>query len=151
MTEKNKIITHYENSLMFIKNLEKVSVYEWSTPIKAGKWSVAEIVGHFITWDQFVLTERIPYFFKNNTQLKRPDVEKMNEQSSRKSRAMSKEKIISDFLRTRKDLLKEVQLIGNEYWDKEIRIGGTLLFLSDYFNGLIHHENHHFRQIREWL
>ncbi|MGX9135003.1 hypothetical protein ACWV26_11595 [Rummeliibacillus sp. JY-2-4R] len=55
---KEEIIKHQLDSIEFVKSLNALSEKEWRTQIEYGKWTVAEIIGHFKPWDEFVLHKR---------------------------------------------------------------------------------------------
>ncbi|GEM_PF-2957185 len=63
LRDKKSIIKHYEQSLIWVKDLRNLSEEQWRKPIESGKWSVAEMIGHLTPWDTFVLEHRIPYLF----------------------------------------------------------------------------------------
>ncbi|MDV2884787.1 DinB family protein [Alkalihalophilus pseudofirmus] len=149
--DKAYVLAHYVHSIEFVQSLEHLTDQEWRTAISSGKWTVAEIVGHLIPWDQFVIDKRLPYLFTNKPLLIGPDAHAINEQSASLSRRQSKQTTISQFISTRTHLHNNVQEIANEYWKTSFIIGTSTLTLNDYLIGLIQHDLHHFEQIRSAL
>ncbi|MFC0416511.1 DinB family protein [Cytobacillus solani] len=146
--EKQNILLHYEQSIQWVKGLEQLSEEQWRTPIKEGKWSVAEIIGHLIPWDMFIIKDRMPYFFKDIDLPKGPDAQALNDQAASESRVRTKEETIERFAATRKTLLSALQEMNDDLWSKELIIGKSTLSLAAYFQGMVEHDNHHFEQIK---
>ena len=149
--KKQQIIMHYEQSLLWLTYLSNVSETEWRLPIQQGKWSVAEVIGHLIPWDEFVVNERLPFFFTNNALSKGPNVEQMNTEAARISRTQSKEQTVQAFLKSRRLLLHALQGLSDEQWQRSFAIGRSELTLYSYFSGLVEHDQHHFLQIQNVL
>ncbi len=148
---KEEILMHLENSVEWVKNLEKLTESQWKTPIAKGKWTIAEVIGHFPAWDQFVLEERLPYLFNSVALPKGPDVDELNHQSSKVSKAKTKEEVISAFIAARRSLIIGINNVADELWETPLRIGDTSLKLTDYLKGVVEHDHHHFKQIEEVL
>ncbi|MCM3490650.1 DinB family protein [Alkalihalophilus marmarensis] len=149
--DKAYVLIQYVHSIEFVQSLEHVTDQEWCTAISIGKWTVAEIVGHLIPWDQFVIDKRLPYLLTNKPLPIGPDAHALNEQSASLSRRLSKQTMISQFISTRNHLHNKVQDIANEYWKTSIIIGTSTLTLNDYLIRLTQHDLHHFAQIRSAL
>ncbi|MCY9576561.1 DinB family protein [Bacillus xiamenensis] len=74
---RESIIDHYEHSIEWVQSLMEVTDEEWRRAIADGKWSIAEIIAHFVPWDELILHDRsLP---------QAPDVHDMNQLGSRKS------------------------------------------------------------------
>ncbi len=148
---KEEIIQHKLYSIEFVQSLNMLSEKEWRTQTGEGKWTVAEIIGHFVPWDEFVLHKRLPYLFSDDELPKSPDSEEMNARSASISREQTKQTIIDHFVSTRKVLLKAINEISNNHWEAKFSIGKTTLSLYEYFQGLAQHDLHHFEQIRNTI
>ncbi|TCJ06482.1 DinB family protein [Cytobacillus praedii] len=118
-------------------------------PIKEGKWTIAEVIGHLIPWDEFIVNDRVPYFFKNNELPKGPDAQAVNDQAASESRIRTKEETIDRFAATRQTLLTALDEMDDHLWSKELIIGKSTLSLAAYFQGMVEHDNHHFEQIKK--
>lgn len=148
---KHQIISHYERSIVFVESLADITEEQWRTPIEPGKWSVAEIIGHLTPWDAFVLNQRLPFLFTKESLPKGPDVEEMNTNAARNSRAQSKEETIADFIRQRRQLIDALYQIVDQQWQQPFTIGASELTLHRYFASLVEHDLHHFSQVRKYL
>lgn len=148
---KEEILMHLENSVEWVKNLDDLTEEQWQTPIAKGKWTIAEVIGHFPAWDQFIIEERLPYLFRKKPLPKGPDVDELNHQSSLESKTKSKEQIISKFVSTRRSLIIAINNLDDVLWEKQLGIGQTTLTLTDYLKGSIEHDEHHFKQIQNVL
>lgn len=146
-----EIIQHQLYSIEFVQSLNLLSEKEWRTPIGEGKWTVAEIIGHFVPWDEFVLHKRLPYLFSNDELPKSPISKEINAKSASISREQTKQTTIDHFISTRKVLLKTIDEIVINHWEEPFTIGKTTLSLYEYFQGLAQHDLHHFEQIKNTL
>ncbi|WP_042472518.1 DinB family protein [Bacillus ndiopicus] len=144
-----KIIEHHFDFIELIRSLRFVEESKLRKPIAEGKWSVVEIVGHFIAWDQFVLRDRIPYFFTENIFPAGPNVNVLNEQAARNAREEEVSFVLDAFLSTRGQIVEKIIEIPEELWFAEIKINQSELTLYSYFEGLMEHDLHHIEQIKE--
>jgi len=149
--QKEKILMHHKNVLEWVISLESISEEQWRRPIDEGKWSVAEIIGHFIPWDRFVLESRIPYFKIGKEMPPGPDPDELNHQAAKESRKRSKHETIEAFILTRQKLHKAILTVDDQEWHREITIGKSKITIHDYFNNLAKHDEHHMKQINELI
>lgn len=144
---KEQVIQHYRHSIELAKQWGLFTNELWCATIAEGKWTIAEVVGHFIPWDDFVRLKRIPYFLNGDSLPNGLDVELTNRQSAIISRHRSQEEITAEFIYSRKRLIAAIEQIGDDQWEREYIFNQTVLPLSVYFKGLLEHDEHHFRQI----
>ncbi|AHN23634.1 DinB family protein [Lysinibacillus sphaericus] len=149
--EKKQILMHYEKSILWLEHLLDVTEQQWRMPIQQGKWTVAEVIGHLIPWDQFVLNERLPFLFSRNQLPKGPNVEQMNAQAASSSRLQSKAQIVQTLLKCRRLLLQALHDLPDQQWQQSFKIGCSELTLYSYFAGLVEHDQHHFLQVQSVL
>ena len=149
--DKNQIISHYEKSIAFVESLAIITEEQWRTPIEPGKWTVAEVIGHLTPWDEFVLHQRLPFLFIEESLPKGPPVEEMNASAARNSRVQSKEETIANFINQRHQLMNALHPIDDKQWQQSFKIGTTELTLHGYFASLVDHDLHHFSQIKKVL
>lgn len=146
---RNEIIKHHQYAIEFVRSLNNLREEQWRMKKEEGKWTVAEIIGHLIPWDEFVLNNRLPYLFSIQELPIGPDVKTLNATSAGKAREQEKKVIINDFISVRSELLQKIEGIPDLRWKEEITIGQTMLNLYDYFKGLAEHDLHHFNQIKD--
>ncbi|MFJ7664912.1 DinB family protein [Lysinibacillus sp. NPDC097162] len=146
--EKKQILMHYEKSILWLEQLSHASDKQWRSPIQQGKWTVAEVIGHLIPWDEFVLHKRIPFLFSKEQLPKGPDVEQMNAEAASSSGLLSMEHTLQALLNNRCLLLDALALLPDELWQQSFKIGHSELTLYSYFCGLVEHDLHHFLQIQ---
>ncbi len=146
--EEMDVITHYKKSIELVNQLRGLSEDKWRTPIEEGKWTIAEIIGHLIPWDEFVLNQRIPYLFTKAQLPASPDAELVNQQAAKLSRCRSMEETIDLFIDRRNRLIKALSDLPREIWTKDLFVNRKNISLNLYFEGLIEHDVHHFKQIQ---
>ncbi|MGD6975052.1 DinB family protein [Bacillus altitudinis] len=148
---KDTVIKHYEHTLEWVQSLTEVTEEEWRSAIADGKWSIAEIIAHFVPWDEFILHDRLKEFWNNKALPQAPDVHEMNQQSAERARKEERSETIGRFIAVRTKLLQEMKKIEASRWNTPFLIGQTELTLSSYFQGLIKHDLHHMEQIKKVL
>ncbi|WP_342488191.1 DinB family protein [Bacillus sp. FSL M8-0266] len=148
---KDTVIKHYEHTLEWVLSLADVTDEEWRSAIADGKWSIAEIIAHFVPWDEFILHDRLKEFWNDRAICKAPDVHEMNIQSAERARHEERSETIGRFIAIRTELLQEMKKIEASRWNTSFLIGQTELTLSSYFPGLIKHDIHHMEQVKQAL
>jgi hypothetical protein len=147
LDNKSIIIVHYENSIDWVNKLNTLSENQWRTPIGKDKWTIAEVIGHLIPWDKFVINERIPYILENTILPPSLNTSEFNLKASIIAQRRSKEETIEEFILIRHQLIDTINKIDNRLWYEIFSIGTSSMSLFNYFLGLIEHDNHHFQQI----
>ncbi|TKI22274.1 DinB family protein [Bacillus pumilus] len=148
---KDTVIKHYEHTLEWVLSLADVTDEEWRRAIADGKWSIAEIIAHFVPWDEFIFHDRLKEFWNDRALCKAPDVHEMNQQSAERARKEERSETIGRFIAVRTKLLQEMKKIEASRWTTPFLIGQTELTLSSYFPGLIKHDIHHMEQVKQAL
>ncbi|MGE7674603.1 DinB family protein [Lysinibacillus sp. NPDC094403] len=149
--DKHQIISHYERSIVFVESLANITEEQWRTPLEPGKWTVAEVIGHLTPWDEFVLKQRLPFLFTEESLPKGPDVEEINTSAARDSRTQSKEETIANFIKQKQQLMDALYQIVDKQWQQPFTIGVSELTLYSYFASLVDHDLHHFSQVQRVL
>lgn len=134
-----------------MKNLNNLDEQLLRKPIGEGKWSVIEIIGHFYTWDEFVLQYRIPYLFKNGDLPKGPNTKDLNTQSALLARTEDIEITLKKCIRNRSELFSQLSQIPDDNGLIELQINQSKLTLYEYLKGLMEHDVHHIKQIKSAL
>lgn len=147
LLEKKSIIAHLKQSIDWVESLTGLNENDWRKPVGLDKWSVAEVIGHFKPWDEFVFNQRLPYLLKQASLPKAPDANSLNHESVKISRENTKEFIIEEFVNTRKRLLKTLIELKDEFWEDEFTLGVSKFMLASYFHRLKEHDIKHFQQI----
>ncbi|MEG0439063.1 MAG: DinB family protein [Solibacillus sp.] len=144
LLEKESVIAHIENSIDWVESLIELNENDWRKPVGPDRWSVAEVVGHFKAWDEFVINQRVPYLFQQVSLPKAPDTNSLNDESAKIARENTKAFIIEEFVKARKRLIKTLSDLKDEFWEDEFMLGLSKLTLSSYFHGLKEHDLKHF-------
>ncbi|XNN70073.1 DinB family protein [Bacillus pumilus] len=98
---KDTVIKHHEHTLEWVQSLTEVTEEEWRSAIADGKWSIAEIIAHFVAWDEFILHDRLKEFWNDRALCKAPDVHEMNRQSAERARHEERSETIGRFIAVR--------------------------------------------------
>ncbi|MET3202690.1 hypothetical protein CN962_27175 [Bacillus cereus] len=149
--KKKQIISHYEKSIDWVKSLTNLSEEKWRVQIDKNKWTIAEVIGYLIPWDEFVLHHRIPYLLKGTQLPKSPNTDLINHQSSIDSKNRTKGETINRFIVVRKELINTINDLTDDLWTQDFILGKNKISLYSYFLGLVEHDIHHYRQIQKLL
>ena len=125
----------------------------WFRPFKVGSWGIADVISHFISWDQFLLDYRLPFIIRSTEFPEvKVDVENINVEASRYARSgINKASLLNEFISKRKELVSKIELIPAERFHEQFIIGKSSLILSNYFSDLIEHDRTHRNQINDFL
>ncbi|PFJ33119.1 DinB family protein [Bacillus thuringiensis] len=159
MSEENFIISNFKNYASWLSILEDMDNELWSTPINKGKWSVSEIIVHLMNWDKHLLSEVLPSV-RNEKGMKFPDFDSYNKKASDYAKSgISQLKLLEEARNTRELLIKELNEMSVETLNKQLTANGathcphtgtpySLIYIIKEFTD---HDNHHKRQITEFL
>ncbi|MBP3953102.1 DinB family protein [Bacillus suaedae] len=146
----NKTLSQFEKTIDTILDLKEISEEIRTEPIKEGKWSIREIVGHLYYWDKFNLEKMVPLMVQDADLPKFPDHDEHNEEAMTFLRDYSVETIINNFVVTRKELTERISSL-----DEDVRFtigGGKRKFSAESFVKIfVKHDAHHLKQISEKL
>jgi len=148
---KQELLIHHTNVMNFVMSLNQLTNDEWQSPIEEGKWSIAEIVYHFIPWDEFIIESRLPFFRLNQSLPPAPNVEVLNKTSSEKAKNISKEDTIKYFIETRTLLKNQIESLTENECGIEIIMSTKKLTIIDYLSGMVEHDQHHINQIKNHM
>jgi len=148
-TMKSESISDYKQTINKIVELKTLSEVVFRIPIKEGKWSIREIIGHLFYWDKFILEKHLPHMNDGARLIAFPDLDTYNQEAIQYiSRFKNTAALIDEFKRTRQTLLKEI-----EKKDKTIQftvdadIG--IYTIERYMDIFADHDQHHLNQINE--
>ncbi|WP_246001102.1 DinB family protein [Oceanobacillus piezotolerans] len=146
----NRTFIQFKKMIDTIMELKEVPEEILREPIKEGKWSIIQIVGHLYYWDKFNLEKMIPYMADGGDLPKFPDHDQHNEEAMSFIKDYSVDSIIDSFALTRKELNERISSLG-----KDVRFtvgGGKREFSRESFIKIfIKHDAHHLKQIDEKL
>ncbi|WP_261129957.1 DinB family protein [Bacillus sp. Marseille-Q3570] len=149
---KTEIIQRYVRFNQWVQSLDSLSDEEWLSPIKPGKWSIAEIITHLTYWDRYFLKERYPKI-KAGARLPRSiDVNVMNQRASLYAKnGVSKNEVIKEFLETRELMIKAINARTEEELDATFYDRGHPETLRKCLINFCEHDRHHKHQIEDSL
>lgn len=150
--DKEGIIQEKRNLVHWVLSLKNISNDLWLKPFREGAWGIADVISHFISWDKFIINNRMSYLmrdecFPNFT----VDVEFINKEASKYARSgISKDDLINEFISVREELLNLIDIIPEEKFYQPLR-GRDNTTLSEYFVGMIDHDLKHREQINSHI
>ncbi|MEH6933212.1 MULTISPECIES: DinB family protein [Bacillus] len=151
--EKERILEEKLSLIEWCQTLNGISEDIWFQPFKKGSWAIADVISHFIVWDEFLMKYRIPYFISVQSVPNVPtDVEEMNKGAIKYARSgISKEELIDQFSFTRKQLVDQINQISARNFKDDYQFGTKRVRLNDYFSSLIQHDLKHKEEIMQFI
>ncbi|RLQ96298.1 DinB family protein [Falsibacillus albus] len=148
---KKQIIEKKSAIAQWSSSLKTISEENWYQSFREGSWGIADVISHFITWDEFIMKHRLDYLIKDKPlPIFHVDVQAMNKEAMHFARSgIDKDDLIDEFVKVRKELVALIESIPEEKFNKVVWIGKREMTLSNYFEGLIEHDEKHKQEIDE--
>jgi hypothetical protein len=145
---KESIMKEKMRLVKWSRSLKNISYDLWFQPFHEGAWGIADVIAHFISWDKFMMENRVSYLLRNEDFPKiNVDAEAINKEASNYARSgISKEDLIDEFISVREELVAQLEKIQPEKFDQPCP-GKEHITLSEYFVGMIDHDLKHKEQI----
>ncbi|MFC4799264.1 DinB family protein [Neobacillus sp. GCM10023253] len=149
---KDQIIKEKISLIEWVDSLKEISNDLWFMPFKEGAWGIADVISHFISWDKFLITNRVACIYLNEEfPALTIDVEAVNKNASQYARSgISKEELITEFITVRKELVSFLQKVPEETFTEPYP-GREHMTIGEYFAGMIEHDLKHREQIEEYI
>ncbi|NHN35640.1 DinB family protein [Paenibacillus agricola] len=146
-----KLAFNYEKSTEEISKLKGIDEQRLLEPIKEGKWSVKEIIGHLYYWDKFILEQHVPNMAEGAKLIAFPDHDLHNKEAIQYIGSyITVESLIDDLIQERKQLIETIS--GVESTVKfTIGTGKRQFTVEKHLKIFIDHDIHHLKQIEERL
>ena len=152
MSTLERVLANYEKMTAWAERLIDVPADRWLEPMRSDKWSIAETVAHLAAWNRFVGEERLPRMRDGVAFSAPPDVARFNECAAEYARSgVTQARLVDELVDSRTviaALMREIS-VGEE--ERSFTIGGRPVTLSAYLAELTGHDEHHRRQIEEFL
>lgn len=141
-------IQDLEKMIQKVESIRSVNNEVLQEPIKEGKWSIREIIGHLYGWDHYNVEEMVPLMKHEERLPEFPDHDLFNAQVIQGLDGVSVEEIIAIFIDERKKLVE-----GLENVDPNARFtigSGKRRFSAESFSKIfVVHDNDHLKQIQQ--
>ncbi|SDY86814.1 DinB family protein [Bacillus sp. 166amftsu] len=150
---KESILKEKLSLIEWCKGLKSLPDHIWFKSFRNGSWGIADVISHFIIWDEFLIQHRVSYFIhlESLTNVSN-DVEKMNNSAIQYARSgISKDGIINQFTLTRERLVSLIKEIPSQNFNNDYQFGKESMKLNDYFLILVQHDLKHKKEIIDFL
>ncbi|WP_096438407.1 DinB family protein [Alteribacter populi] len=145
----NTVISKFEQLTSFFNHLNQIDDETFYQPIAEGKWSTAAIVAHFYYWDQFIVTERLPYMLKGEAMPScKNSVESLNREAEQFSKTLSKNTLIDKAIISR---LKLAERFHASELSTSFTVANTHYTLLEYVEALCKHDEKHVKEVASFL
>ena len=150
--KKEEILKEKLQIVDWANTLRAISDELWFKPFRDGSWGTADVVSHFISWDQFLIENRILYLLNHEAFPKLSvDIEEINNAASAYARSgITKDQLINEFISIRHRLVSLLDELGSEKY-KMPYPGNNNITLSEYLACMIEHDRKHIDQIEAFI
>lgn len=146
-----KAINSYQETTKELATLKETAEQKMLEPIKEGKWSIREIIGHLYYWDKFILEQHIPFMVQGANLIAFPDHDSHNNEGIQYiSRFKNVAALIDEFVHTRDQLFEAIDSIPSDI-RFTIGSGKRQISIESYISIFSKHDIHHLEQIRNKL
>lgn len=153
------LINDHEKFNLYVKALKTMDEALFFESIAEGKWSVAEIISHISFWDKYIREEMLPQM-KLNAVISSMDIETLNGQAANYAlSSVSQQHLLDRQLEERTLLVSILKKKNEEEFFATFSLNGEEVdpysgyphSVFNYIAAFIWHDNHHKRQIDEFL
>ncbi|MFS0749167.1 DinB family protein [Oceanobacillus sp. 1P07AA] len=143
-------IQDLEKMIENVESIRSLNNKVLQEPIKEGKWSIREIIGHLYGWDHFNAEEMVPLMKHEGRLPEFPDHDSFNAQVIQGLEGVSVEEIITMFIKERRKLVERLKNVDP---NARFSIGtGKRRFSQESFARIFaSHDNDHLKQIQQKL
>ncbi|MFS0865029.1 DinB family protein [Fredinandcohnia sp. 179-A 10B2 NHS] len=148
---KDKVIQAKQELLNWAESLKDVPDDIWFKSFNEGSWGTADVISHFISWDRFVLENRLyPLLKRESFPEVQVDIEEINQKASKYARSgITKEDLLDELISIRQEVIAAISELPETEFHQ--LLPGKSITLLDYFFGLIKHDEHHIQQINTFI
>lgn len=149
----NEKIKKYQGFISYVKSLRNLNEEMWTSPIAENKWSVRDIIGHIMIWDKYILEEAIIKINSNQpVMVQDVNIDEFNKNAVEYVKTKDQDEIINQTIHYRKELIETLMLLSEEqFFNNYIDSSGNNFSVNSFLEDFIPHDDHHKRQIEEFL
>ncbi|WP_416148296.1 DinB family protein [Salipaludibacillus sp. HK11] len=151
--DRNKMTTQadsLQNMVSFVEKLQRYDEKTLTIPIKPGKWSTREIIGHLYYWDRYLIEAMIPHIAEGAVLPPFPNHDVYNRAAIASLEGRNASRIIDGFISGRKLLIEQISSLDDKIAFK-IR-GSEEIFTTDkIIDKFFKHDKLHQGQIETFL
>lgn len=160
MNKQFELIQQFGQLTMWYPSLSTITQESrWYSPIKEGKWCLAEIISHLMRWDEYLITVILPEAVTNG-KVEFPDHDQYNAASSAYARSgISPATLLNQAIETRDRLVRKLSEMTEQQFFEPITVNGythcpqtqTPHSLGHMTFEFIEHDEHHRKQVDGFL
>lgn len=153
MQSKEELINEFSALISFVKSIRDLDDETWVSPIAEGKWTTRDIIAHIMLWDKYFLENAIERITNRKViSAKHLDFDEFNKEAVEYAKETSKEEILDKTIYYRNQLIRHINEMSDaEFLGEHMDGDGNKFSAYHYLIGFIPHDEHHIRQIKEFL
>jgi len=151
--DRDKLLTQVDslqNMLSFVEKLQSYDEKTLTVPIKSGKWSIREIVGHLYYWDSYVIESMIPHVAADAVLPPFPNPAVYNRAAIASLEGRRATRMMGEFITVRKLLMKQMSSLDDKVTFK-VRGSKKTFTTKEIVDMFSKHDKHHQEQMETFL
>ncbi|WP_064090886.1 DinB family protein [Rossellomorea aquimaris] len=147
---KVEIVTHHEEFVNWLEQLNEVKEEKWFSPIQDEKWSLAAIVSHIMKWDQYSLKEIYSRLHNEAAFTPFPEFQPFNQAAENYAHeVVTQQELIDESVKTRKSVIAYIESLEDNEIEHSFTVGEHRFTLREYLEDFLGHDKHHRNQIEK--
>jgi len=153
MTNSQLLIAQLQDLTSFLISLRKTDSLVWTAPIGEGKWSVHDIIAHIMAWDGSFMEKIIPKILRRElvTLEEDTDVQGFNNRAVEYGRTLNQEQLLDKAIFYRSQIVTQLKKLPEDAFSTDVSGTNSFTLSSFLQNMFISHDNHHKKQMEEYL
>jgi len=152
MTNSQVLIAQLEDLTSFLILLRNTDSSVWTAPIAEGKWSVPDIIAHIMAWDRNFMGKIMPKLVRRElvTLEEDMDFQGFNNRAVEYGRTLNQKQLLDEAIFYRTKIVSQLKKLPEDAFITDVPV--TSFTLSSFLqNMFVSHDNHHRKQIEEYL
>ncbi|RKL69237.1 hypothetical protein CR203_04190 [Salipaludibacillus neizhouensis] len=138
------------NMLSYVEHLQSYDAKMLTVPIKSGKWSIREIIGHLYYWDSYLMESVIPRLAQDASLPPFPYPAVYNRAAIASLEGRKVSRILEGFITSRKLLIEQIMSLDDQMTFK-IRGSEETFTTNKLVDMFSKHDMHHQEQMESFL
>ncbi|MFF2479922.1 DinB family protein [Paenibacillus sp. NPDC058071] len=157
MNRKEQLIAEFEALIPFVESLRKYGEGRLTSPIGEGKWSLKDMLSHFMLWDRYYIERALEPIAERKDEAviavsNQFEIESYNQQAIAFAEGRTASDVMDLMIETRQRVLYLLEQIPEDLYDKSYSdLDGDPFNIAEYVTDMTGHDGHHLAQMKDYI